>query len=120
MLDLIGLRLSGSEQSLLCRVSWVMYRQDGALQIGVFLLPGAPRGVAVRPGEGAAPEEPWMPAFLLPGMEALKEAPSLVLPRGWFQAGRVLEVHAIRPFRVRLEALVTGGNNFARVSFTTL
>ena len=118
--DLIGLRLPGSEQSLLCRVSWVMYRGDGALQIGVFLLPGSPRGVAVRPGEGAAPEEPWVPAFLLPGMEALKEAPSLVLPRGWFQPGRVLEVHAIRPFRVRLEALVNGGNNFARVSFTTL
>ena len=118
--DLIGMRLSGSEQCLLCRVSWVMYRGDGALQIGVFLLPGAPRGVSVRPGEGAAPDEPWVPAFLLPGMEALKEAPSLVLPRGWFKPQRVLEVHAIRPFRVRLETLGLSGNNFDRVSFTPL
>lgn len=118
--DLIGLSLSGSEQRLLCRVSWVMYRADGALQIGVFLLPGAPRGVAVRPGDGATPDEAWVTAFLLPGMEALKEAPSLVLPRGWFQPQRVLEVHAIRPFRVQLAALVSNGNNFERVSFTTL
>ena len=118
--DLVGLRLAGSEQCLLCRICWLMYRRDGALQIGVFLLPGAPKGVAVRPGEGATADEPWVPAFLLPGMEILKEAPSLVLPRGWFQAGRVLEVHAIRPFRVRLDAVATGGTNFDRVSFTTL
>lgn len=117
--DLIGLKLTGSEQTLLCRVSWVMYRDDGALQVGVFLLPGAPRGVAVRPA-GAGPDEPWVPAFLLPGMEALKEVPSLVLPRGWFQPQRKLEVHAIRPFQVQLDALTSGGTNFERASFTTI
>lgn len=116
--DLMGLRPPGSTATLLARVSWVMYGGDGSMMVGVFLLPGSPRPLAVRPSTPpGSPEEAWMPGFLLPGMEALKEPPSLILPRSLYKPDKVLDVHALRPFRVRLAKVVNSGNDFARVSF---
>lgn len=118
--DLMGIRPPGSSATLLCRVSWVMYSGDGGLMVGVFLMPGTPRPMAVRPVHPpGGEEEAWIPAFLLPGMEALKEPPSLVLPRGLYKPERVLEVHALRPFRVKIAKVVNSGNDFARISFVS-
>lgn len=118
--DLMGIRPPGSTATLLCRVSWVMYGGDGGLMVGVFLMPGTPQTLAVRPAHApGAAEEAWMPAFLLPGMEALKEPPSLVLPRGLYKPERVLEVHALRPYRVKIAKVVNSGTDFARISFLT-
>ena len=116
--DLMGIRPPGGSATLLCRVSWVMYGGDGGLMVGVFLLPGTPQPMAVRPAHTpGAEEEVWAPAFLLPGMEALKEPPSLVLPRKLYKPERVLEVHALRAYRVKIAKVVNSGNDFARVSF---
>ena len=116
--DLMGIRPPGGSATLLCRVSWVMYGGDGGLLVGVFLLPGTPQPMAVRPALPPGEEdEAWMPAFLLPAMEALKEPPSLVLPRGLYKPELVLEVHAMRAYRVKIAKVVNSGNDFARVSF---
>lgn len=115
--DLVGLQLTGNQQKLLCRVNWVMYREDGSLEIGLYLLPGAPQCVNVRPAE-AVEEGRWRPAFLLPGLSVLNEAPSLVLPQNCYEPLLELDVRGSEPFRARLDSLSTEGPNFERARFT--
>lgn len=119
--ELIGLRPPDSKIFLLCKVSWLMFEGTGNLFAGVFVLPGTPQAIAVRPtGLAVSPSERYVRAFLLPAVEALKEKNSLVLPRGWYRPERVIEIHTVESRQVRLEELLTQGSNFDRVSFTPL
>jgi hypothetical protein len=116
--DLAGLRPPDGGGFLLCRVSWLMYEGTGSLFAGVYVLPGLPQGIGARPrGLSVPPSEPYVRAFLLPAVPALKEQPSLVLPRGWYRPERLIEIYTDRPVEVRLSELLTQGSNFDRVSF---
>jgi hypothetical protein len=53
-------------------------------------------------------------------MPALKQAPTLVLPKGWFQPGRVLEIYTDRRIELRLNELLNHGTDFDRVSYSQL
>src|SRR5574337_27279 len=109
--QLLGIRPSDSQQFLLGLVSWLMYRADGALEAGIYILPGTPQAVAVRsPGLGSgALNEPRL-AFLLPAVPALKTEASLVLPTGWYRSQRPVEVYGATNLKVHL------GNQIGRAS----
>jgi hypothetical protein len=112
----------GSEHWRLARVSWLSLEPDGHLLAGLYVLPGTPRAVAIRPlaEEGAASER-FIRAFLLPAVQVMGEDASLIMPRGWFQAERKLEIYlndALR--RVSLVRLGTFGTNYERVAFAEL
>jgi hypothetical protein len=103
-------------------VSWLSLEPDGHLLAGLYVLPGTPRAVAIRPlaEEGAASER-FIRAFLLPAVQVMGEDASLIMPRGWFQAERKLEIYlndALR--RVSLVRLGTFGTNYERVAFAEL
>lgn len=119
--QLLGIRPSDSQQFLLGLVSWLMYRADGALEAGIYILPGTPQAVAVRsPGLGSgALNEPRL-AFLLPAVPALKTEASLVLPTGWYRSQRPVEVYGATNLKVHLGNLLLRGANFEQVSFTSL
>lgn len=119
--DLVGLRPPAGGKPLLCRISWLMYENDGSLLIGVFVLPGTPEAVGIRnTGVTVSQQEKYVQAFLLPQVAALKELPSLVLPRGWFQPEKVIEVFTGRRAQVKLMALVGAGMDFERVTYMPL
>lgn len=119
--QLIGLRPPDGDLLLLCQVSWLMYEADGDLQAGVHVLPGVPQAIGVRPtGINVPAAEKYSRGFLLPAMPALKEVASVVLPRGWFIAQRVIELFAERRFEVRLTELLTQGPDFDRVAFAPI
>lgn len=119
--DLIGLKPPDGGRAMLCRISWLMYENDGSLVAGLFILPGSPEAVGVRSvGIAVSKQEKYSPAFLLPPVAALKELPSLVLPRGWFQPEKVVEVYTDRRAEVKLVAVVGTGMDFERVSFIPL
>ena len=119
--QLLGLRAGEEGPLLLCRVSWLMYARAGALMAGIHVLPGAPQAVAARlTGPSASPSGGFSRAFLLPPMPALDEPACLVLPKGWFQPGRVVDVEAERPFEAKLLRLRQYGGNFDRVSYSVL
>jgi len=40
-----------------------------------------------------------------------------VLPRGWFQPGRIIEMTSDRQVPVRLVRLLSQGSNFEQISF---
>jgi cyclic-di-GMP-binding protein len=119
--QLLGIRPPDSKQFLLGLVSWLMYRADGVLEAGIYVLPGVPQAVAVRsPGLGSAAHNKLHLGFLLPAVPTLKTEASLVLPAGWFQAGRPVEIDGAAPLKVNLASLVQRGANFDQVSFTSL
>ncbi|MBM3390444.1 MAG: hypothetical protein FJY34_00490 [Betaproteobacteria bacterium] len=118
--QLFCLKPPDGEHFLLAQVSWNLMQKDDLL-IGIHVLPGIPQGIAVRPtGLQVSPSERYVRAFLLPTVPALREEPSLVLPRGWFQAERVIELYTDRAVKVRLGLLMAQGADFDRATFTRL
>jgi len=119
--QLLGIRPPDSEQFLLGRVSWLMFRTDGMLEAGIYILPGIPQAVAVRsPGMGPAARNDYHLGFLLPAVPALGTEASLVLPLGWFQPQRPVEIHGEPPLKISLGNLMQRGSNFDQVSFASL
>jgi hypothetical protein len=115
--QLIGLHPPDEERLLLCQVIWLAYLASGALAIGVYVLPGAPQAIAAR---RIGPGDKYGPAFLLPALPALNEAATLVLPKGWFAAGRKIQIHTDRRLDIRLLNIASQGADFDRVSFERL
>lgn len=118
--QLLGLKPPDGGHFLLAQVSWNLMLQDELL-VGIHVLPGVPQGIAVRPtGANVSHSERYVRAFLLPAVPALDEPASLVLPRGWFQAERIVEAFTDRPARLRLDRLMAHGPDFERIAFTRL
>ncbi|MCX7893091.1 MAG: hypothetical protein N2544_12080 [Burkholderiales bacterium] len=115
--QLVGLKPQGARTFILSEVRWLTVGVDGALVIGAQALPGLAQGVAVRPAwGGTGTPEPYVQAFVLPAMPG--SSPSLVLPTGWYQQGRDLEVKTDEDLMaVRLGALLQHGFDFDRVAF---
>ena len=119
--QLVGVRPPDGDQILLARVSWLMFRADGLLEAGIYMMPGIPTVAAARQVSAhAGTRAPFLPCFLLPAVPALKAESSVVTPGGWYQAERVLEIHAARPFQARMTAQTASGTNYDQISITPL
>lgn len=116
--QLIGLKPQGAWSFILSDVRWLTVGIDGALVIGAQALPGLAQGVAVRPAwNGDGTPDPYVQAFALHSMPGA--SPSLVLPSGWYQTGRDLEMKTEEELiRVRLGGLLQRGYDFDRAAFT--
>lgn len=119
--QLIGLRPSDAETLMLGAVAWANVTRDGQLQIGVRYLPGAAEPVSMKPtGLNQTVSNRYVPAFVLPAIQALKIPASLVIPRDWFQPDRVVEVLHLNGEAqdVKMGFSVERGLDYERVSFT--
>jgi len=117
--QLVGIRPPDGERFLLGQISWLMYRDDGVMEAGVHVLAGLPEVIAARQVDLRAGGA-YQQAFLLPATPALKTPVSLVLPAGWFQPQRVVEIYRGKPAQVRLTELMLRGTNFDQVNFEPL
>lgn len=103
---------------LLAYAAWLMQEQGGGLVAGIAALPGMPQAVAARPlAQHGAHSEMYGRAFLLTAVPAGNGAPSLVVPQGWFRAGRIIEIYTETPWRAQLLQMLEDGPDFERVSF---
>ena len=120
--QLVGVFPPDGECMLLGHVSWTMYESSGALMIGIALLPGTPETLAARQVgvNVGSTSNPYSRAFVLPAVAALKEPNSLIVPRGWYQKDRVLELYIDHPVRARLGALLFQGVDFERVAYVVV
>lgn len=117
--QLLAIKAASRNDFVLARVTWLLQETDGRLQAGIHVMPGPPKGIAVRPtGVGVTAAEKYVQAFFLPAVPALKEALSVVLPVGWYQPGRIIEIFTDRSVSARLGELLARGVNFERCSFT--
>jgi hypothetical protein len=116
--QLLAVRPSDGKQFAVGAVKWLIVTLGGELHLGVRILPGAPAAVAVRPATlMPTAANKFTQAFLLPEMQVLRETATLVLPRGLFQPGRILEMYTDRSETVRVHTLVEAGADYERVGF---
>jgi hypothetical protein len=119
--QLIALRTNDSAPFTLAVVRWLMVSNDaGDLSIGTRVLPGLPTALAARPVTlNQADMGPFVPAFQLSAVPEQQEPTSLVLPIGWFQPGKLVQIYTSMTETVKLTSLLEKGANFERVAFTT-
>ncbi len=116
--QLVALRPHGAQKFILCTVRWLIEGADNVLTIGARALPGLARACAVRLVAGDPKrEEPFCAALALPVAVGLP--PSLVLPAGWYQSGRVVELRLDNDVnRIELLELLERGFDYERVNFS--
>lgn len=116
--QLLGLKPPDAERMLLAQTRWLMQEQSGGVIAGVETMPGLPAAVAARStGINVSAAEPYSPIFMLPEVAAMRAEASLVLPHGWFQAGRVLEILSEPACRAKLTELIERGADFDHVGY---
>lgn len=117
--QLVALRPVTAQTFILGATVWAKVVLNGRLQIGVRYLPGRPEAVTIRT---INPSDQLAPAFLLPALPAIKTPASLIIPRDWFEAARVVEVlhQNGEILAVRLGFSVEFGLDYERVSFTAI
>lgn len=118
--QLIALRASDAKDFMLGITIWLNVTRTGQLQIGVRYLPGTVEPVGIRAtGINLTVSDKHAPAFLLQAVPALKIPASLIIPRGWFQPGRVIQVlhHNAEKQHAKMVFSVERGIDYERVSF---
>lgn len=115
---LLTLQVAGVRNPLLASVRWVVSRGEGNLEMGVQMIPGQAEALAVGGTPAGAKAPGYERALLLPAIAALKEGSSLILPAGWFEPGRIIELHDGKVRKVRLGQPLERGRDFDRVTFS--
>lgn len=114
--QLVALRPSDAGRFILGSTAWANVTRLGQLQIGVRYLPGNAEAISIN----AVATEKYVPAFLLPAVATLTTPASLIIPRDWFQPGRIITVlhQNGEKQQVKLGISVERGIDYERVSFT--
>jgi hypothetical protein len=114
--QLIAVRPADSKNFMLGAVRWLKTDNDEGLHVGVRIVPGVPRAVAVRPTGINAQSEKFAAALYCPAVAALSAPASLILPPGWYRPKRVLEVYDENSSRALLSGVIERGSDFERVA----
>jgi len=113
--QLLAVRRPTSRNFHLGMVQWLRMEESGELYCGVRLFPGTPLSISVRPSNftpaGAGSYER---ALLLPEVPAPATSATLILPAGWFQSGRFVELFSDRKQVAKLLNLLEKGSDFDR------
>lgn len=115
--QLIALKPIGAQHFMLCSIRWLMLGIDQGIMLGAAAMPGLARGIVARPVvPPTQAAESFTRAFLLP---AIGNVPaSIILPVGWYQPGRELEVRIEEKVqRLRLLTHLQRGYDYDRASF---
>ena len=114
--QLLAIHPSGTSGFMLAVVrSAAISPDENQLRLGVHLLPGVPSALALRPTGLAVGNDPFCPGFRLPAL--LQEPASILMPSGYFRAGRIIETYTDLSRQVRLTKLLERGADFERAAF---
>jgi len=108
-----------NEKELRWSVGVLRWANNGAeqLEVGAQLL--APEAKAA--GARAVDKEKFQPVLILPGITALKQAPSIVAGNGLYSPARMLELdESGRISRIMVTKLIERTNSFERFQFSYL
>jgi len=113
--QLLAVRRTTSRNFHLGMVQWLRMEENGDLYCGVRLFPGTPLAISVRPSNFApVGAGRYDRALLLPEVPAPATPATLILPAGWFQSGRFVELFSDRKQVAKLLNLLEKGNDFDR------
>jgi len=112
-------RRTGSRHFHLGMVQWLRVEENNGLRCGVRLFPGTPEAIALRPSNfNPASSGRYERALLLPELSAPATPATLILPAGWFQSGRFVEMFSDRKQVLKLLHLLEKGGDFDRGTIT--
>ena len=113
--QLLAVRRPTGRNFHLGMVQWLRMEESGELYCGVRLFPGAPHAISIRPSNFApAGADRYERALLLPEVPAPATPATLILPAGWFQSGRFVELFSDRKQVAKLLNLLEKGGDFDR------
>ncbi len=118
--QLLAVRRGGSKLFYLGLVQWLRVEENGGLLAGVRLFPGIARAVVARPSNFSAPSgiHGFERALLLPEMAVPATPATLILPTGWYQAGRFVEIFSEQKQVAKLVNVIEKGSDFDRCTVT--
>ncbi|MBM3342077.1 MAG: hypothetical protein FJY56_08200 [Betaproteobacteria bacterium] len=116
--QLLGVRRA-ADNFRLGTVQWIRVAPDKQTTCGVRLFPGAPRAIKLRPASfsGVKGQE-YELAFMTPAVSMPAAPAALILPAGWYQNGRLLEIQGEPNRLAKLVSLVEHGADFDRCAIT--
>ena len=113
--QLLAVRRPTGRNFHLGMVQWLRMEDSGELYCGVRLFPGTPHAISVRPSNFMpASAGKYERALLLPEVPAPATPATLILPAGWFQSGRFVELFSDRKQVAKLLNLLEKGGDFDR------
>ncbi|MGQ5522864.1 hypothetical protein ACUHMQ_06325 [Chitinimonas sp. PSY-7] len=116
--QLVAVRPRPDQPIVVGDVRWLEEGAGSDLTIGIRLLPGMPRAVAVRLTGVNNFGSQFTPALLMPALPALHTETTLLLPNSWFKNSKIIELYLDGQIKkIRLEQLVERGLDFERVTF---
>ncbi len=117
--QLVALRPAEAQIFILGVYRWLAVSENYALRAGVRMLPGVPRGIAVRSTgiNAMAAGEKYVQALALPAVAALRSPATLILPAGWFRPRRVVEVFTGKPEQLLLTGVLDRGSDYERCTY---
>ena len=118
--QLVAVRRGTSKLFYLGLVQWLRVEENNELFVGVRLFPGIARAVAMRPANFNAPSGStgFERGLLLPELPAPATPATLILPTGWYQPGRFVELHGGQKQIAKLVNLLEKGSDFERCTVT--
>jgi cyclic-di-GMP-binding protein len=113
--QLLGVRRADSPR--IGTVQWIRVTSQNETTCGVRLFPGTPNPVKVRPANPNAVKGPdYEPAFMTPVVTMPAAPATIILPAGWYQNGRLLEIQGEDKRVVKLVKLIERGADYDRCS----
>ena len=118
--QLVAVRRGSSKLFYLGLVQWLRVEENNGLFVGVRLFPGIARVVVARPANFNAPTgiNGFERALLLPEMAVPATPATLILPTGWYQAGRFVELFGEQKQVAKLVNVIEKGSDFDRCTVT--
>ena len=96
-------------------LQWIRIKPSGECLCGVRLFPGVPRPIKVRPANiNPGLKQALEPAVIVAEAAMPKTPLTILLPAGWFQAGRLIDTQGETTRTVRLLTLMERGADFDR------
>lgn len=112
--QLMAVRTSSATPPRLGTVQRLVTESDGSLSAGIRLIPTEARGIAIRPASD--PTAKFERGLLLPSDTERNLPESLIVPRGQFKPGTILEMHETRTEKVQLGEVLERGFEFDRMA----
>ena len=115
--QLLSLRRGAEATARLGTIQWIKVNEKNECQCGIRMFPGAPKAISVRPSNFNLPgTQTFEQALLLPEVAMPATPMSVILPAGWFQAGRMIEIQGEKKQGAKLLHLVERGADFDRAA----
>lgn len=118
--QIVAVQRRGTRHFQIGMVQWLRVDGERDISLGVRVFPGEPQALAVRPSNFTPESNAYERALLLPEVPASATPATLILPPGWFQSGRFIEVQSDRKQVAKLLNLLEMGSDFDRCTITLI